>query len=109
MRREIDVMFAALPQRFERLEGDVRALDERVGRFEAGLAENTAVTKRVDESTSTIVAFVNDVGAVWKVCKWFRRVVFLFAKWIAAVSAAVTGVIGAAHAIGAIDVRTWFR
>lgn len=109
MRREADLVLAGFPARLERLEGDVRSLDERVGRFESGLADNTEITKRVDLKTAKIVAFVDDVDAVWRVCKIVRRASIRIAKWVAAVAGAFTAVFAALHAAGQIDVKTWFR
>lgn len=102
MRRSNDLALAALPTRLSHLE-------MRVSNFEAGLDENTRLTKSIDESTKNIVAFVKDVDVVWRVCKRIRMGMFRMAKWTAAIGAAVTSVIAAAHAVGAFDVGKWWR
>lgn len=95
VRREADIALAGLPQRFG-------ALEARVGGLETGLARN-------NEMTQTIAAFVDDVGAVWRVCKMIRSGSIILAKWFTAIAVGITSVIAAAHAVGAIDVGAWFR
>lgn len=109
MRRDSDLMLAGLPARFERMEGDVRALGSRVERFEAGLVENNAATERIDGNTRQIVAFVSDVQIVWKACKLIRYFTLRFAKWITILAVSVTSVIAALHAAGSIDVKEWWK
>lgn len=95
MRREADIALAGLPARFD-------ALVTRVVGLEDGLEHN-------NEMTQTIVAFVDDVGVVWRMCKMIRVATIKIAKWFTAIAVGITSVIAAAHAVGAIDVGVWLK
>ena len=99
---------AALPARFGALEGRVASVEARQGRIVTDLAENTATTDRVEKNTATIVAFVNDVSVVWRVCKVFRKASFVTAKWVTAIAVMVTSVMASLHASG-VDAIGWVK
>lgn len=102
MRRQSDILLAAMPSRFTRLEG-------RMDVFERSLDANTAETRQIRGDTSTIVAFVKDFEAVWRICKRVRGFVFRTAKFSAAVAVAFTSIAAAVHAAGAFDVWGWAK
>lgn len=102
MRRESDLLLAGIPARFDQIEA-------RANTLEIGLASNTEMTRKVQQGTATLVAFVADVEVVWKVCKVLRRAILRVAKWATAVAVAVSATAAALHAVGAVDVGVWLR